>query len=78
MTDYTPVDCGLHSEFELRVMRRQPLRLTWRDAQGMEHTGVYRPLDLCTRDGGEFMLVTAADDRELQLRLDHILACHPD
>ncbi len=77
MNDYTPVDCGLHSEYELAVIRHQSLHLTWRDAQGTEHTGVCRPVDLHTRDGGEFMVVTDADDRELHIRLDRIMACHP-
>lgn len=74
MTDYTPIDCGLHSEYELAIMRRQSLRLAWRDTQDTVHIGLYRPLDLCTRQGEEFMVVTDADGNESHIRLDYIMS----
>jgi Rho-binding antiterminator len=77
MTDYTPIDCGLHSEYELAIMRRQSLRLAWNDARGTPHIGVYRPLDLHTRDGEEFMVVADADGTESQIRLDYIMSYNP-
>jgi len=77
MTDYTPIDCGLHSEYELAIMRRQSLRLNWRDTQGIVHIGVYHPLDLRTRDGEEFMVVTDTEGRQLHIRLDRIMRYNP-
>lgn len=77
MTDYTPIDCGLHSEYELAIMRRQALRLTWRDTQDTVHIGIYRPLDLHTRDGEEFMVVADTDGTQSQIRLDYIMSCNP-
>lgn len=74
MTDYTPIDCGLHSEYELAIMRRQSLRLAWNDARGTLHIGIYRPLDLHTRDGAEFMVVADADGTESRVRLDYIMS----
>jgi len=76
MTDYIPVDCGLHSEYELAILRQQSLRLTWRDPQGTVHLGVYRPLDLRTRHGEEFLVVTDAQGVESLIRLDYILGYH--
>ena len=77
MTDYTPIDCGLHSEYELAIMRRKSLRLAWSDARGTVHIGIYRPLDLHTRDGEEFMVVADADGTQSQIRLDYIMSYNP-
>ena len=77
MTDYTPIDCGLHSEYELAIMRRQSLRLAWSDARGTIHIGIYHPLDLHTREGEEFMVVADVDGTEIQIRLDHIMSYNP-
>lgn len=72
MTDYTPVDCGLHSEYELAVMHRQTLRLTWRDNGGDLHTQAVLPADLRTRNHEEFLAVTGEDGAEQEIRLDRI------
>lgn len=72
-TDYVPVDCGLYSEYELAIMHRDRLRLSWRDATGNAHIGVVTPTDLRTREGQEFMVVTEQDGATLEIRLDRIL-----
>jgi len=76
-TDYTPVDCGLYSEYELAIMHRESLRLTWRDPEGEVHIGIVTPTDLCTRKGAEYMIVTQRNDDTLEIRLDRILHCDP-
>jgi Rho-binding antiterminator len=76
-TDYVPVDCGLYSEYELAIMHRDRLRLSWRDAAGNAHIGVVTPTDLRTREGAEFMIVTAQDGATLEIRLDRILQYSP-
>lgn len=73
MTDYVPIDCGLHSEYELTIMRRTTLRLCWRDADDDIHIERLIPVDLQTRNGEEFMLAISADGSELCIRLDHII-----
>lgn len=75
MTDYTPIDCGLYSEYELAIMHRHTLQLTWQGTDGTWHIGACRPLDLRARQGEEFMLVRDASGAELEIRLDHILRC---
>ena len=45
MTNYTPIDCGLHSEYELAIMQRRKIRLTWRDSQE-EHRDTVLPEDI--------------------------------
>jgi Rho-binding antiterminator len=73
MTDYTPIDCDRHSEFELAIMHRDTLNLTWRDADGATHTEVITPADLLTRNSEEFMRVSDANGVEREIRLDRIL-----
>ncbi|HAJ92405.1 MAG TPA: transcriptional antiterminator, Rof [Gammaproteobacteria bacterium] len=72
MTDYIPVDCGLHSEYELAIMHQDKLELGWRDADGKVHIEMVFPLDLRTRNSEEFMVIAGADGTELEIRLDHI------
>lgn len=73
MTDYTPVDCGLHSEYELAIMHRQTLRLTWRDTDGEQQTKTVIPADLHTRGHEEFLMVMGNDSIEQVVRLDRIV-----
>jgi Rho-binding antiterminator len=73
MTDYIPVDCGLHSEYELAVMHRQILRLTWRDIDGELHTETVLPEDLLIRHHEEFLVVNREGCIGVEIRLDHIL-----
>jgi Rho-binding antiterminator len=73
MTDYTPVDGGLHSEYELAVMHQERLRLTWRDIDGELRTETVLPEDLLSRHHEEFLLVIREGGKGEEIRLDHIL-----
>ncbi len=72
MTDYRPIDCGLHSEYELAIMQGRRLTLRWREAGGEARRETLLPLDLVTRDGAEYLLAEDSDGRRLEIRLDHI------
>lgn len=72
MTDYTPIDCGRYSEYEVAIMHRQRLRVSWREPEGESHVEVLLPKDLCTRDGEEFLIAQGAGGQRLELRLDYI------
>jgi len=72
MTDYTPVDCGQYSEYEVAILRHRRLRISWRDAGGHTCIDVFTPLDLVTRDHAEFLAVARSDGERLELRLDRI------
>lgn len=76
MTDYTPIDCDLYSQFELAIMHRTPVRLSWRDGE-QAHVETLLPRDLLTRDHEEFLLAEAGDGRRLEIRLDRILKMDP-
>ena len=72
MTDYTPIDCGQYSEYELAIMHRQRLRISWQEPGGQPHIEVFTPVQLVTRNHEEFLVVLGRDGRQLELRLDHI------
>lgn len=71
MTDYTPVDCGLHSSYELAIMQHRQVGLSWL-ADATVRTGTVLPTDLVTRNGEEFLRITRAGGSSLDIRLDHI------
>lgn len=71
---YKPIACGLHSEYELAIMRRVKLRLSWLDAQGQQHIGNMLPLDLYTRHHVEYLVAQAIDGRQHEIRLDRIVS----
>jgi Rho-binding antiterminator len=72
-TDYTPIDCALYSEFELAIMHRTRLQVSWRDTHGSPHLEVLIPVDLRTRQGEEFLVAVDALGGEREIRLDRIL-----
>ncbi len=71
--NYTPIDCGVYSEYELAIMHRRRLRLHWQDADGIDHVESVMPQDLLTREKSEYLIAERRDGSTLQLRLDHIL-----
>ncbi len=70
-SDYITVDCRLHSEFELAILRRSPLRLHWRDADGATHISIVTAIDLQTRQHEEFLVVREGR-QQYEIRLDRI------
>ena len=75
MTDdnpYVPVACATHSEYELFIMHRNHLQLTWSDEPGNKHVAVVLPIDLITKDGQEFLLVENKEGKQQRIRLDRI------
>ena len=77
MSDYTPIDCGLYSEYELAIIRRQKLRISWQGDDGLSHMAIVTPLDLQTRSGAEYLLARDHVGNALDLRLDHIQDMQP-
>lgn len=72
MTDYTPIDCQLYSEYELAVLHHRKLRIAWRDTQNLSHIDVLLPRDLLTRCGEEFLIAESLNGERLEIRLDRI------
>ena len=77
MKDYKPIDCELYCRYELAIVRRQQLRIVWRDDQGECHLQSLQPLDLRTRQRAEYLLCSTGSGQPLELRLDHIVRAVP-
>lgn len=69
---YTPIDCGAYSEYEVAILHRQRIRLTWRDEEGDERTDVVLPQNLTTEDKREYLIASGSDGSPLRIRLDFI------
>ena len=72
MSDYTPIDCGQHSEYELAIMQRHKLRLSWQDSDGQTHLETVTPTDLLVREHEEFLVVRTQSGGIRELRLDRV------
>ena len=72
MTDYKPIDCGLHSEYELAIVQQRKLRVSWTDSAGQTFIDILRPIDLLARQHEEFMLAETHDHQTIEIRLDYI------
>lgn len=70
--DYTPVSCATHSDYELAIMHKQKLTLTWQDESGKIRTEEVMPLDIVTKNRAEFLVVKTIKNESVRMRLDHI------
>lgn len=70
--EYEPIPCDRYAELEQAVVRRQRLRVAWRDPAGQLRVEVLRPRDLVTRRPAEWLIVLDAEDERFELRLDWI------
>lgn len=77
MTDYTPIDCGLHSEYELAILHAKRLRISWRRTDGQLHIDVLKARDLQTRNHEEYLIAEQHNGQQLELRLDYIRKIEP-
>ena len=70
--DYTPIDCTTYSEYELAIIRRWALRVSWDDTDGTSHIALLKPRDLQTRDRVEYLIAEREDGERIEIRLDRI------
>jgi len=71
MSQYQPIECGQHSEYELAIMRGQSLELVWKTSDGNILKSIVKPVDIFTRQGEEFLLIMT-DQKKVEIRLDQI------
>jgi len=69
MSDYTPISCAQHSEYELMAMHRQMVELKLVESK---EKIVGRLVDITTRGGVEYMTLLFEGDQKSEVRLDHI------
>lgn len=71
---YQPVSCDLHSQYELAIMHKNMLCLTWRkDGEVVTETKII-PVDVTTENKAEYLVVRKASENDVFLiRLDYII-----
>lgn len=65
---YTPIDCGLIDELQLRAMRRMEVEIEWR-AGAEVRSGRGTPADTQSRGGVEYLILTDG----LEIRMDDLI-----
>jgi len=70
--DYKPIECGLHSEYELAIMHKSKIQLIWIDDDGQELCVLAEPVDLMTREKQEYLKILTENNSLLEIRLDKI------
>ncbi len=71
--DYRPIACRDHERYELAVLRRQRLRLTWLDQDDRASTACVLPSDVFTRGGAEWLEFQTSAGETNRVRLDRIV-----
>ena len=71
-TEYHPIDCDRHSVLELLAMRRVEVTVESEDEGGALIRIDGRVVDVLTRAGAEYLIVTDSKDEPVSLRLDRI------
>ena len=69
---YKPRACSLHDEYEIAIMQKRHLIITWLDDSGFSHSDKVLPKDILVKDRAEFLVANTKDDKELIIRLDKI------
>ena len=77
MTDdnnsYIPIECGLHSEYELAIIHKEKCILKWNDDNNVQQTETILPLDIFIKNKQEFLKFITTDNTTLEIRLDKII-----
>jgi Rho-binding antiterminator len=72
--DYTPIGCALYSEYELLIMHREPLRLSYLGAGNRSRIETLMPVNLRTHRKAEYLIARNPAGICRVLRLDRIRA----
>lgn len=75
-TDYRPVACDLHSQYELAIVQRRKLQLTWSEDNVTYNQAVF-PTDLQTVNHEEFLVCRLDSGEPRRIRLDRIRSWTP-
>jgi transcriptional antiterminator Rof (Rho-off) len=73
MTDYVPIACGLHSEYELLAMHRRQVQLSFSDEKEATQCLQGKVVDVQTRNGAEYLCILLKNGIQKSVRLDRIV-----
>ena len=72
MSEYKPIACALHEQYQFAVMKQVSLDLVWDGESGGERRDRVRPKDVYTREKAEYLLIDVEHVGEIEIRLDRI------
>jgi len=71
---YQPISCELHSEYELAIMHKNRLCITWRKDGIIVMDENVIPVDIQTKNKAEYLIVkTHKNNAVYSIRLDYII-----
>jgi transcriptional antiterminator Rof (Rho-off) len=76
LSEYQPIACGLHDQYQYAVIKRRRLDLLWVDDSGEELRAVGLPKDVFTRNRAEYLRFEINADESIVIRLDRIQAAY--
>ena len=68
---YQPIACALHDQYEIAIMHKKQLMISWSDNDG-RHTARVLPEDILVKDRQEFLIAESQDKKQYCIRLDRI------
>ena len=72
-SNYTPIECGLQSEYELAIMHKTKSEFIWIDINKTQHSVTAEPIDLLVRDKQEFLKIKTTKNEIIEIRLDKLV-----
>ncbi len=73
---YRPISCASYDEYEIAIMHRARLHLTWQE-DNVTYDQVVTPLNLRTEAGAEYLILDDASGARHEVRLDQIRRMTP-
>lgn len=71
--NYQPISCDLHSQYELAIMHKSKLKLSWiSEGKAVTETNIL-PLDVKTKNKAEYLIAVTPGNKNICIRLDHII-----
>lgn len=70
---YKPVSCDLHSQYELAIMHKSKLHLTYQSENHSSVSNIVTPTDVQTKNKAEYLIAVTSRGENLCIRLDHII-----
>ncbi len=68
---YQPISGTLYNNYELAILHRQKIKLSWNES-GLTHIAIVTPIDLLTQQHQEFLIARDHEGKNLRIRLDYI------
>jgi transcriptional antiterminator Rof (Rho-off) len=76
LSEYQPIACGLHEQYQYAVIKKRQLELLFLDVSGEIIRVVGLPKDVFTRHKAEYLRIENNAGETLDIRLDRIQAAY--